>query len=73
VEQLLAHLYPFGEGFQSSARFRLKSDGLGALSLSSNDTVGGPSSLLVTARLLELWLLGSASTLDPLDVAIICV
>ena len=29
--------------------------------------------MLVTAELLELWLLGPASTLDLLDVAIICL
>ena len=63
------YTYTILHGVSQCARFRLKLDGLGALSLSSNDTVGGPSSFLVTAKLLELWL-GPASTLDPLDVAI---
>ena len=42
------------------------SDGLGALSRSRNYTAGRPSALLVTAKLLELWLLNPTLTLDPL-------
>ena len=69
-----ARLFPFGGGLRSMTRFRLNSDGLGALSRWRSETTR------VVPSLLESWaswllVLSAASTLDPLalDVAISCV